>query len=464
MQFTVLFLNNNNENTTTRMDIDLKRNQSVKNDSNELKNNRNLFGRRRKVTNDIKTLKYLYKNILKTSRNMSKKDNITYGDFNLKYKRHYILSQRVKLKNQLNEDKQKLKLVEVSGIKSKLAKIIQRRRNRTEADVNKLIEMFKKKKISRNSRLDDDGDVDFDNMEVLVGNRRDKRALSDLIRDMDESEVDMAGLPNTLAPRYHALKKKRVAVTQYGAKYANITNKTSNEELHFLNYTELREECVAEREKIILDAKDLNDFYLLQEEEEAEDLMKAASYQVDISQLELKCEMFNNCSNLEYRVHNPELYPHEDVHDNLARLKVAEERVFSFERKQIAELIKRREDYDRLSSLGRTTLKPNHTTQSQYLRSRYKFHQEQIFGTLFKRFSKSRREKERAYAQLKVRRKTTHFREYWGCDYVENWYQKGKTFGDFGQDSNADFHLLRQSGFRSALYSNIRDGPDNYVN
>uniref|UniRef100_A0A8D8R9M2 Uncharacterized protein n=1 Tax=Cacopsylla melanoneura TaxID=428564 RepID=A0A8D8R9M2_9HEMI len=471
MQFTVIFLNNNNENSTTRMDIDLRRNQFVKsdciigkNDSHVFKNNRNLFGRRRKITNDIKTLNFLYKNILKTFKNRPEQSNNTYGNFSLKYKRHYLLNQRLKLKHQISEEKQKIKIVELGVIKSNLANIIQRRKNRTEADVDKLFVTVQKKKISSNSRLDDDGDIDFDNMEVLMGNRRDRRALSDLIRDVDESEVDMAGLPNTLAPRYHSLKRKRVAVTEYGIRYANITNRTSDEELHFLNYTELQEECAAEREKIMMEAKELNDFYLLQEEEEAEELMKAASYQVDISQLELKCELFNNCSNLEYRIHNPELYPHEDVHDNLARLKVAEERVVSLEKKQIAERIKRREDYDRLSSLGRTTLKPNHTTQSQYLRSRYLFNQERIFGTLYKRFSRPRREKERAYARLKIKPKTTHFRDYWGCDYVENWYQKGKTFGDFGQDSNADFHLLRQSPFRSALYSNFRDGPYNYVN
>lgn len=105
---------------------------------------------------------------------------------------------------------------------------------------------------------------------------------------------------------------------------------------------------------IVLEAQELHEFYQLEEEEEnAEMRQNIASYHIDMSQLELKCDLLNNVTGLEYRIHNPEKYPDESVHVNLEKLKVAEEKVYALEDKQLAERKARGEEWIRVSELGR---------------------------------------------------------------------------------------------------------------
>ncbi|KAI5694675.1 hypothetical protein M8J76_008292 [Diaphorina citri] len=411
MQFSLVFFNTN-DNTTKRMNVGV-----INETNNEIHDITNLP--RRKVRNEFNLLQSLYENISNTSGNSKNTTKIknTSEEFNVKYQKQFVLYQRIKMMRNL------AKRAKNSSGKIRPPWVTPVRKNRTADNVRKLMALLK----TNLSGLAEE--IDLVRIDDLKGNRRIKRAMSVLVRQVDESEIEMAGLPNTLAPKYHELRKKRKLVREYGARYANMTNRTSEEELHFMNYTELKDECENERAKIIEEAQELNEFYELEDEEEAAEMMQnMGTYEVDQSELELKIDLMNNVTSIEYRIHNPDLYPDDDAKENLAKLKEAEERVASLENKQFSRMKKKAEDYRKILALGRTTQKSNLTTLPYYKRPRYISEQEVVFGTLYRRF------------------------------------QKDKTLGDFGQDSDAEFHLLRQSGMRSKLESRLRDGPNNYVN
>lgn len=108
---------------------------------------------------------------------------------------------------------------------------------------------------------------------------------------------------------------------------------------------------------LVQEAQELQEFYELEEkEEDAVYMQNIASYHVDMSELELKCDLLNNVTGLEYRIHNPELYPQDSVRKNLEKLKVAEEKVYALERKQLEGMKARGDEWLRLSSLGRNEL------------------------------------------------------------------------------------------------------------
>lgn len=104
---------------------------------------------------------------------------------------------------------------------------------------------------------------------------------------------------------------------------------------------------------VVKEAKELHEFYDLEEAEDDAELQACGSYNVDLSQLEHKCDLWNNLSAIEYRIHNPELYPDDNVTENFVKLKYAEDRAFSFERKQIAVRKQKMIEYQRLIELGR---------------------------------------------------------------------------------------------------------------
>lgn len=231
MQFTVIFLNNN-DNTTNRMNIDLRPNHEK---LNIQYNNRPPIKSRRKHTNGIRALNNLYNHIKNTLRMSKNGFDYTADEFNLKYMTHLKIIQRRKFSNKSNKRTRR------NGWRS-----IQHQRSRSEDKIDKLIKQFQRKNISQLERED----IDIVDVKLLKGSGRNKRALSILVRELGESEMDLAGMPNQLVPKYHEYRNRKKAIEEYGKKYANMTSRNTDEELHFLNFTELKEEIEHEREKL----------------------------------------------------------------------------------------------------------------------------------------------------------------------------------------------------------------------
>lgn len=249
MQFFVIFLNNNNPNTTRRMNIDVRDNKTMISEIRDI-------SRRNRVKTQINRLQSVYDNMTNTVKKSQTNTSLTLtNDFNSKnYKRHVRLKQWLNLKRKLKKNetkttsyKSRTKTNRTNPLESKSRhlNIIERRKKKARGDVKKLIGLFK-----RNiSRLDKE-DIDLVKIDDLTGNRRMKRAMSILVRSKEESDVDLAGLPNQLAPKYQAMKKKKDEITAYGKLYMNLTNRNSEEELHFMNYTDLQNEWARDRENL----------------------------------------------------------------------------------------------------------------------------------------------------------------------------------------------------------------------
>lgn len=225
------------------MNIDVRDNQTI---IREFGN----FSRKSKIKSELERLQIVYDDLANTVRkyqtNKGRMDDVGSKTFD----RDLRLKRLLNMKRKLTENATKVLSFSSKSKKTKRphkshVNIIERRRKKAKADVKKLIGLFSRN-LSELKRTDVDL-IRIQDLTILTGHRRNKRAMSILVRTEEDSDYNLVGLPNELAPKYHAMKKKQKDIRAYGKKYMNITNRNSEEELHFMNYTELQLEV--DREK-----------------------------------------------------------------------------------------------------------------------------------------------------------------------------------------------------------------------